>query len=103
MITFLLNNYKDRELLEPALKWEKRFVEFLQNVDSPLMDVAFSAERSIEDGIREVSEAEASTVLISYLVMFAYVALALGRFRGWRTLLVMLKKLDIFQIHFHSF
>lgn len=73
------------------MRWEKRFVDYLKQVNSSLMDVAFSAERSIEDGIREVSEAEVSTVLISYAVMFAYVAFALGRFRGWRTVLVGFK------------
>lgn len=52
------------------------------------MDIAFSAERSIEDGIEEISQAEMSTVVISYVVMFVYIALALGKIRSLRYLFV---------------
>lgn len=48
------------------------------------MDFAFSAERSIQDGLVEISEADASTVLISYIVMFVYIAIALGRISSLR-------------------
>lgn len=53
------------------------------------MEIAFSAERSIEDGIAEMSEAEFSTVIISYAIMFVYIAIALGKIRSFRSLLVM--------------
>lgn len=46
------------------------------------MDIAFSAERSIQDGIEEISSAEVGTVLVSYLIMFLYVALALGKIKS---------------------
>lgn len=88
VITILLNNYNDRDRVQPALKWEQRYIDFLRSYSNEHLDIAFSAERSIEDGIQEISEADASTVLISYAVMFVYVALALGRLRSWRTLLV---------------
>lgn len=52
------------------------------------MEIAFNAERSIQDAIEELSESETSTVLISYTVMFVYVAVALGSFRSFYTLLV---------------
>lgn len=52
------------------------------------MEIAFSAERSIQDAIQELSQAESSTVLISYSVMFIYVSIALGKFRNFKTLLV---------------
>lgn len=52
------------------------------------MDVAFSSERSIEDELERVSKAEVYTVIISYGVMFAYIAIALGHFRSFSTLLV---------------
>ena len=52
------------------------------------MSVAFSAERSIEDEIERESEAEVFTVVISYAVMFVYIAVALGHFRSFKTLLV---------------
>lgn len=65
-----------------------RFVNFLKKFSSDKMDIAFSAERSIEDGIEEMSAAEASTVIISYSVMFVYVAIALGKIKNCREFLV---------------
>jgi hypothetical protein len=52
------------------------------------MSVAFSSERSIEDELERESEAEVITVVISYAVMFVYIAVALGKFRSFKTLLV---------------
>lgn len=52
------------------------------------MDIAFSAERSIQDGLEEVSQADVSTVLISYAVMFFYIAIALGKIRSVKYFLV---------------
>lgn len=52
------------------------------------MEIAFNAERGIQDAIEELSESESTTVVISYSVMFIYVAIALGSFRSIYTLLV---------------
>ena len=52
------------------------------------MDFAYSAERSIEDGIEEISQAEVPTVVVSYVVMFIYIAIALGKIRSFRYLMV---------------
>lgn len=52
------------------------------------MEVAFSAERSIQDAIVELSEAESYTVIISYGLMFLYVAIALGKIKELRSFLV---------------
>ena len=52
------------------------------------MSVAFSSERSIEDELQRESQAEVITVVISYAVMFVYIAVALGHFRSIKTLLV---------------
>ncbi len=60
----------------------------LKNYSSDEMDFAFSAERSIEDGIDEISQAELPTVVISYAVMFIYIAIALGKIRSFRYLMV---------------
>lgn len=56
------------------------------------MDIAFSAERSIEDGIEEISQAEVPIVIISYVVMFIYIAIALGRITSFRYLMVCEKR-----------
>lgn len=52
------------------------------------MEFAFNTERSVQDAIAELSESETSTVMISYTVMFIYVAVALGSFKSCYTLLV---------------
>jgi hypothetical protein len=54
----------------------------------PFMSVAFSSERSIEDELERESEAEIVTVVISYAVMFVYIAVALGHLRSFKTILV---------------
>ncbi|XP_011706426.1 PREDICTED: Niemann-Pick C1 protein-like [Wasmannia auropunctata] len=46
------------------------------------MDVAWTTEKSIQDELDRTSKAEMITVVISYLVMFVYVALALGKIRA---------------------
>lgn len=82
ILTFLLNNKNDKSELEPEYKWEKRFVDYLANYSSDIMDIAYMAERSIEDGIDAMSEAEVYTVVISYIVMFIYIMFALGKIRS---------------------
>lgn len=65
-----------------------RFINFLKNYTSDSIDIAFSSERSIQDAIEELSQTEASTVIVSYTVMFLYVSIALGKFISFRTILV---------------
>lgn len=82
VITFLGKNQNDEALLEPNFVWEKLFVDFMKNYSNDKLDIAYSAERSIQDAIVELSEGEVGTVVISYVVMFLYVAIALGRIRS---------------------
>lgn len=67
---------------------EYRFINFMKTYENDKMDFAYSAERSIQDGLQDISEAEVSTVLISYAVMFLYITIALGRIRSVRYLMV---------------
>jgi Niemann-Pick C1 protein len=60
------------------------------------MSVAFSSERSIADELERESQAELITVFISYVVMFVYIAVALGKFRSFKTLLVSHPESDTF-------
>uniref|UniRef100_A0A336K5W7 CSON002459 protein n=1 Tax=Culicoides sonorensis TaxID=179676 RepID=A0A336K5W7_CULSO len=80
-ITIVVKNYKNSTLLESAMKWEKRFIDFLSNYHNDHFDFAFKAERSIEDGINEMSDAEILTVIVSYSLMFLYIVFSLGRIR----------------------
>ena len=82
ILTFLVNNYDNSSLLGPAMKWEKSFVELMLNYisvnSSKHLDIAFKSERSIEDELNRGSKSDISTILVSYLLMFAYIAVSLG-------------------------
>lgn len=83
---------------------DSRFVELLKEWDvkkrPSFIDMAFSSERSVEDELERVSKAEMFTVVISYAVMFAYIAIALGHFRSFKTILVGLRfYVDFFQLN----
>ncbi|XP_063229747.1 NPC intracellular cholesterol transporter 1 homolog 1b-like [Bacillus rossius redtenbacheri] len=91
-LTFLVDNYVNTSKLGPAKLWEERFIAFMKNWSATEMpdfvSVAFSSERSIQDEIERESLGELSTVVVSYLVMFLYISLTLGRVRSFRTLLL---------------
>ncbi|KAI4905204.1 hypothetical protein NFI96_011036 [Prochilodus magdalenae] len=89
VITFPVNNYlNDTEKLGKALAWEKEFISFMKNYSNPNLNISFSSERSIEDEINRESQSDISTIIISYVIMFVYVSLALGHIRSFHTLLV---------------
>ena len=62
-----------------------RFIEFMKNWTKNdklnFMDIAYTAERSIEDELDRTSKAEVTTMIVSYAVMFIYIAVALGKFK----------------------
>ena len=49
------------------------------NYTHPMMDIAFRSERSIEDELERMSKSDMPTVIISYVIMFLYIAIALGQ------------------------
>lgn len=49
--------------------------------DTSNVTVSFSAERSIQDEIDRQSQSDVPTIVISYMVMFIYIAFALGQYR----------------------
>ncbi|KAF5305092.1 hypothetical protein FQA39_LY09354 [Lamprigera yunnana] len=85
-LTFLVSNTINQTELIPALEWEKKYIDFLKEWDKTkrpdIMDIAFTSERSIEDELVRLSEGEVLTTVISYLVMFAYIIITLGRIRS---------------------
>ncbi|KAI4483549.1 hypothetical protein M0804_007809 [Polistes exclamans] len=86
ILSFLMNNHLDEEKLEPVIKWEQRFINFMKDWvihEKPdFMDVAFVTEKSIQDELDRTSKAEVVTMIISYAVMFLYISFALGQMRG---------------------
>ncbi|KAI4456062.1 npc intracellular cholesterol transporter 1 [Holotrichia oblita] len=92
IITFLVNNHHNKSKLIPAMEWEKKYVEFMKNwtkTKKPaFMDIAFTSERSIEDELDRESQSDVLTILISYIIMFAYIAVSLGQLRSCSRLLI---------------
>ncbi|XP_062163882.1 uncharacterized protein LOC133870706 [Alnus glutinosa] len=85
MVTYPVNNAIDKEVnvTQRAVAWEKAFIqlvkdELLPMVQSKNLTLSFSSESSIEEELKRESTADAITILISYLVMFAYISLTLG-------------------------
>lgn len=88
VISLVVNNFNDKEKVEKAKAWEEAFLKFIKDYDNPMMDIAFSAERSIQDELQRESEGDVITILISYCIMFAYIALALGSYTRCSRVLV---------------
>ncbi|XP_022916873.2 NPC intracellular cholesterol transporter 1 isoform X2 [Onthophagus taurus] len=92
ILTFLVNNHHNKTKIGPAMEWEKKFVDFMKNwtlTDKPdYMDVAFTSERSIEDELDRESKSDVLTILISYVIMFAYIAVSLGQLKSCSRLLI---------------
>ncbi|XP_029824532.2 NPC intracellular cholesterol transporter 1 isoform X2 [Ixodes scapularis] len=89
VITIPVNNFNDVEKKYPALAWEKEFVKLMKNYNNTeVMTVAFMAERSIEDELERGSHSDVVTVGISYVIMFAYIAIALGDINSCSRLLI---------------
>ncbi|CAG0897897.1 unnamed protein product, partial [Cyprideis torosa] len=66
------------------------FVDYLHSpeVEELDLDLAFNSERSIEDELNRQSKGDVLTIAISYMIMFAYVAITLGQSRSFSRLLI---------------
>lgn len=78
IITMTLENYVDKDMLKPALAWEEKFLEFMSTYRNEMMDIAYYAERSIEDEITRESVGDLGTIAVSYVLMFVYITVSLG-------------------------
>ena len=47
----------------------------MKNFSHPMMDIAFSAERAIQDELKRESKGDVYTILLSYIIMFAYISI----------------------------
>ncbi|CAG9135892.1 unnamed protein product [Plutella xylostella] len=86
-----ISNYLSQNELKPVLEWEQKFLDLLddyvKNSKPDFIDVSYGTERSIEDEIDRVSRAEVVPIAISYVLMFLYVTLALGKVRSCKAFL----------------
>ncbi|GLJ40089.1 hypothetical protein SUGI_0820940 [Cryptomeria japonica] len=85
VITYPVNNAVDETGHEndKAVAWEKSFIHLAKEELKPMvalhnLTLAFSAESSIQEELKRESTADIITILISYIVMFAYISLTLG-------------------------
>ncbi|KAF4382786.1 hypothetical protein G4B88_021569 [Cannabis sativa] len=85
VVTYPVNNAVDKVGGENgrSLAWEKAFIklakeELLPMVHSSNLTLSFSSESSIEEELKRESTADVITIVVSYLVMFAYISVTLG-------------------------
>ncbi|KAL0904906.1 hypothetical protein M5K25_027069 [Dendrobium thyrsiflorum] len=81
-----------------AVAWERAFIRLVKEELVPLVEpqnltLSFSSESSIQDELERESSADVVTILVSYLVMFAYISFALGDSPQWPSFLVTSKVL----------
>ncbi|XP_065652325.1 NPC intracellular cholesterol transporter 1 isoform X2 [Hydra vulgaris] len=93
IITFVVKNHLNDKENEKAEAWEKVFLEHVrewkENVAPKLgVSVAYSSERSVQDEIARTSESDVVTILVSYVLMFLYIAVGLGQFKSMKRVLV---------------
>ncbi|KAM4617005.1 NPC1-like intracellular cholesterol transporter 1 [Polymixia lowei] len=92
ILTFSLNNYaRDDVKFKVALQWEKEFLDIVQEYQrnpNSSFTFAYMAERSLEDEINRTTTEDIPIFMISYAVIFIYIAVALGEYSSWKRMLV---------------
>ncbi|KAK6469412.1 NPC1-like intracellular cholesterol transporter 1 [Huso huso] len=92
ILTFSLNNFQRDTLgFELALRWEQKFLDLVQEYQrNPSTNFTFTymAERSLEDEINRTTMEDIPIFMISYAVIFIYIALALGEYSSFKSVLV---------------
>ncbi|CAO3615122.1 unnamed protein product [Cunninghamella echinulata] len=85
VVTYVLQNSLNTTLIEKAHDWEVTLLSDILSVvnDRPEWDgvrITYSTESSLEIELNKSSNTDGMTVVISYIVMFLYASIALGRF-----------------------
>ncbi|NXA56704.1 NPCL1 protein, partial [Nothocercus julius] len=121
IVTYSLNNFlRDDPRYEWVLAWEQQFLDIVRDfkrIHSTNLSVDYMSEvggrgggqgaggcpagahtapcpqRSLEDEINRTTSEDLPIFTVSYLIVFAYVALALGEYTAWRRVLVESKVL----------
>ncbi|KAM3610337.1 uncharacterized protein V6R79_002489 [Siganus canaliculatus] len=92
LMTFSLNNFNRSDArFYVALQWEQEFLKIVQeyqNDPSSNFTFAYMAERSLEDEINRTTAEDIPIFMISYAVIFVYIAVALGEYSSCKRLLV---------------
>ncbi|XP_042344040.1 NPC1-like intracellular cholesterol transporter 1 [Plectropomus leopardus] len=92
ILTFSLNNYaRNDPKFKVAMQWETEFLKIVQDYQkNPAANFTFAymAERSLEDEINRTTAEDIPIFMISYAVIFVYIAVALGEYSSWKRILV---------------
>ena len=100
VINIIVNNFHsksdDPEIkasLARAKAWEAVYIDFMKqwtaNASNTMyMDVAFTAERAIEDELERETYQDIGTIALSYVLMFLYITISLGRITKFKRFLV---------------
>ncbi|XP_054467753.1 NPC1-like intracellular cholesterol transporter 1 [Anoplopoma fimbria] len=92
ILTFSLNNFaRDNLKYKVAMQWETEFLKIVQAYQkNPANNFTFAymAERSLEDEINRTTAEDIPIFMISYAVIFVYIAVALGEYTSWKRILV---------------
>ncbi|KAL5488039.1 NCR1 [Sanghuangporus weigelae] len=83
VVTIVVEDSLDVDKQAIAMDWERSLREYLQNISSTALEevglnVQFSTGVSLEEEINKSTNTDVKIVVLSYLVMFFYVALTLG-------------------------
>ena len=100
VITYVINNYnnhnsQNRELILKAMAWEADVLVLLKNYTSENINIYFSTERSIEDELERETKADIKIVAISYVIMFIYLTLTLGKMNEILNLNLPISKISL--------
>ncbi|CAG8628831.1 10260_t:CDS:2, partial [Paraglomus occultum] len=96
VMTFVLNNYINNDEIQKAEEWEaalRAYLERLINgeieeIDTTNLRISYSTESSLEKELNKSTNADILTIAISYLVMFLYASIALGKLSAFPRLLI---------------
>uniref|UniRef100_H2Z2C6 SSD domain-containing protein n=1 Tax=Ciona savignyi TaxID=51511 RepID=H2Z2C6_CIOSA len=81
IITFVVNNFDKSDSRTKLVKaWEKQFLKFMGEWESEHFDFAYFSERSPEDELERSSQTDLLVFAMGYLVIFIYIAVALGTY-----------------------
>lgn len=86
--TFVVQNSLDEDYIDMAVSWEEAFVEYMKAVAAKPeyqdLRITFYSESAIEAELARESSSDLVIVAISYVVMFLYASIALGKFVSFK-------------------
>lgn len=57
-----------------------------ENIKPDTIEFSYFTERAVHDELEKLKTADLWTISTSYVLMFVYITLGLGRFRSWGTI-----------------